>query len=43
MDALSVKKRVDVPFASTDSAMCNGEKVPVMHACGHDTHGAMLS
>jgi amidohydrolase len=42
MDALPVKERVDVPFASTDSAMYNGEKVPVMHACGHDTHVAML-
>ncbi len=42
MDALPVKERVDVPFASTDSSMYNGEKVPVMHACGHDTHVAML-
>lgn len=42
MDALPVKERVDVPFASTDSAMYNGERVPVMHACGHDTHVAML-
>lgn len=42
MDGLPVKERVDVPFASTDSAMYNGERVPVMHACGHDTHVAML-
>lgn len=42
MDALPIKERVDVPFASTDSAMYNGERVPVMHACGHDTHVAML-
>lgn len=42
MDALPVKERVDLPFASTDSATYNGEKVPVMHACGHDTHVAML-
>jgi len=42
MDALPVKERVDVPFASTDSSIYNGEKVPVMHACGHDTHAAML-
>lgn len=42
MDALPVKERTDVPFASTDSARYNGEKVPVMHACGHDAHVAML-
>jgi amidohydrolase len=42
MDALPVKERVDVPFASTDSSTYNGEEVPVMHACGHDTHVAML-
>lgn len=42
MDALPVKERVNVPYASTDSALFNGEEVPVMHACGHDTHVAML-
>lgn len=42
MDALPVKERVDVPFASTATSMYNGEEVPVMHACGHDTHVAML-
>lgn len=42
MDALPVKERVDVPFASTATSTYNGEKVPVMHACGHDTHMAML-
>jgi amidohydrolase len=42
MDALPVKERVNIPFASTDSAMYNGAKVPVMHACGHDAHVAML-
>lgn len=42
MDALPIKERADVPFASTDSAMYNGERVPVMHACGHDAHVAML-
>lgn len=42
MDALPVKERTDVPFASTDSAWYDGEKVPVMHACGHDAHVAML-
>ena len=42
MDALPVKERVDVPFASTATGTYNGETVPVMHACGHDTHMAML-
>ena len=42
MDALPVKERVDLPFASKVAADYNGAKVPVMHACGHDTHVAML-
>ena len=42
MDALPVKERVNIPFASTDSADFLGLKVPVMHACGHDAHVAML-
>lgn len=42
MDALPVVERVDVPFASTVKAEYLGEEVGVMHACGHDTHVAML-
>lgn len=42
MDALPVKERVDLPFASKVVADYNGNEVPVMHACGHDTHVAML-
>ncbi len=42
MDALPVTERVDVPFASTATAEYNGREVGVMHACGHDTHVAML-
>ena len=42
IDALPVKERVNIPFASTDSADYMGKKVPVMHACGHDAHVAML-
>ncbi len=42
MDALPVKERVNIPYASKDSADYLGQKVPVMHACGHDTHVAML-
>lgn len=42
MDALPVKERVDIPFASEAVSEYQGEQVPVMHACGHDTHVAML-
>ncbi len=42
MDALPVKERVDVPYKSTVTAEYLGQEVPVMHACGHDTHVAML-
>ena len=42
MDALPVTERVDVPFASTARTVFNGQEVGVMHACGHDTHVAML-
>ena len=42
MDGLPVTERVDVPFKSTAKAEYNGQTVGVMHACGHDTHVAML-
>lgn len=42
MDALPVKERVNLPFASKVKAEYNGQQVDVMHACGHDTHVAML-
>lgn len=42
MDALPVTERVDVPFASKEKAEYNGQTVGVMHACGHDSHVAML-
>jgi amidohydrolase len=42
MDALPVKERVDLPFKSTVTAEYLGDTVPVMHACGHDSHVAML-
>ena len=42
MDALPVKEQVDVPFKSTVTAEYRGEKVGVMHACGHDSHTAIL-
>ncbi len=42
MDGLPVKERADVPFKSVETGEYNGQEVPVMHACGHDTHMAML-
>jgi amidohydrolase len=42
MDALPVKEEVDLPFASKATGTFEGKTVPVMHACGHDAHTAML-
>ena len=42
MDALPVTERVSIPFASKEKSEYNGAQVGVMHACGHDTHVAML-
>lgn len=42
IDALPVKERVDIPFASKAEGEYNGNIVPIMHACGHDTHIAIL-
>ena len=42
MDGLPVTERVKLPFASTVKAQYNGQEVGVMHACGHDTHVAIL-
>lgn len=42
MDALPVTERNALPFASKQTTEFRGEKVGVMHACGHDSHTAML-
>ncbi len=42
MDALPVIERGNLPFASKVKAQYNGQEVGVMHACGHDTHVAIL-
>ena len=42
MDALPVVERTNVPFKSTVTSEYNGQTVGVMHACGHDSHVAML-
>ena len=42
MDGLPVKEQNDLAYRSTQVGEYNGNEVPVMHACGHDTHMAML-
>ena len=42
IDALPVIERTDVPFKSTVMGEYQGNEVGVMHACGHDTHIAIL-
>lgn len=42
MDALPVTERNDLKYRSKATAEYNGQTVGVMHACGHDTHVAML-
>lgn len=42
IDALPITERVNIPFASKQKSTYNNQEVGVMHACGHDTHTAML-
>jgi len=42
MDALPVTERNNLPFKSTVTSTYNGKKTGVMHACGHDSHVAIL-
>ncbi|MBO6574492.1 MAG: amidohydrolase [Rhodothermales bacterium] len=42
MDGLPVVERVDLPFKSEVTTTYRGQEVGVMHACGHDTHMAIL-
>ncbi|MEX0274067.1 MAG: amidohydrolase [Flavobacteriaceae bacterium] len=42
MDALPVTERNDLPFKSTVRSTFLDKEVGVMHACGHDTHTAIL-
>lgn len=42
IDALPVTEKVDLPFASKQRSTYNNQEVGVMHACGHDSHTAML-
>ena len=42
MDGLPVREETAVPFASKATGEYEGRQVGVMHACGHDTHVAIL-
>lgn len=42
MDALPVGERNDLPYKSEVTSVFNGQETGVMHACGHDTHVAIL-
>jgi amidohydrolase len=42
MDALPVTERNALPFISKERAQFNGQETGVMHACGHDSHMAIL-
>lgn len=42
MDALPVTESSGLPFESKQTTEYRGEKVGVMHACGHDAHTAVL-
>ena len=42
MDALPVTEVNNLPYKSIATATFNGQETGVMHACGHDTHVAIL-
>lgn len=42
MDGLPVTERVNLPFKSTVKTVYNDQETGVMHACGHDSHVAIL-
>lgn len=42
MDGLPVKEQNDLPFKSLATGVWDGKETAIMHACGHDTHVAML-
>lgn len=42
MDALPVTENNDLPYRSKVTSTFNGQDTGVMHACGHDTHVAIL-
>ncbi|HQR92335.1 MAG: N-acyl-L-amino acid amidohydrolase [Bacteroidetes bacterium 24-39-8] len=42
IDGLPVIERANLPYKSIQTSEYGGQKVGIMHACGHDTHTAIL-
>jgi len=42
MDGLPVEEKNNLPYISKAKGVYNGKETPVMHACGHDGHVAIL-
>src|SRR6478736_7839557 len=42
IDALPVTERSSLPFASKEKTTYGGQETGIMHACGHDSHVAIL-
>jgi hippurate hydrolase len=40
IDGLPIEEATGLEYASTETGIIDGRKVPVMHGCGHDTHVA---
>ena len=38
MDALPMPEKTNLPYASKETTMYNGQEVGTMHSCGHDMH-----
>lgn len=41
-DGLPIAEETGLPYASTDTQEKDGESLPTMHGCGHDTHFTSL-
>ncbi|OQY92386.1 MAG: N-acyl-L-amino acid amidohydrolase [Sphingobacteriales bacterium UTBCD1] len=42
MDGLPITEKTNLSFASKEKETYNGQEVGVMHACGHDSHVAIM-
>ena len=42
IDGLPVTEMTNLPYASKETTMYQGNEVGVMHACGHDAHIAVM-
>ena len=43
MDALPIKEKTALPYASTKVHNAKGGNIPIMHACGHDAHMSIFT